>query len=69
LPVKRENCIEFLKLPKDYDPVLNDYLETATVFKGISLAIQNDLIKTIYEVMLDETSRQIQEAPYIGGDF
>jgi hypothetical protein len=28
-------------------------------------AIQNNLIKAIHEVMLDDISRQIQEAPYV----
>jgi hypothetical protein len=46
-----------------YD-LLSDHLETATVFKGTSLAIQN-VIKVIHEVTLDEISRQIQEAPYV----
>jgi hypothetical protein len=41
----RGNCIEFLQLLKDFDPLLNDHLETATVFKGTSRAIKNDLIK------------------------
>jgi hypothetical protein len=50
---------------KTYYPLLNDTLETGTLFKGTSSAIQNDLIKAIQEVMLDEISRHIQEAPYI----
>jgi hypothetical protein len=44
---------------------VNDHLETTSVFKGTSLAIQNDLIKAIHKVMLDDTSRQIREAPYV----
>jgi hypothetical protein len=53
-----------LQLLEDYDPVLNDHLETATVFKGTSLATRNDLIKAICEVTLDKISRHIQKAPY-----
>jgi hypothetical protein len=62
--LNRGNYIEFLQLLKDYDPLLNDHLET-DIFKGTSLAIQNNLIKAIHDVMLDEISRQIQEAPYV----
>jgi hypothetical protein len=59
------NYIEFLQLLRDYDAVLNDHLETVTVFNGTSSDIQNYLIKVIHEVVLDETPRQIQEAPCI----
>jgi hypothetical protein len=48
-----------LQLLNDYDPFLNVQLETSTVFKGTSLPIQNDLIKAVHEVALDEISRQI----------
>jgi hypothetical protein len=59
--------MEFLQLLKDYVPLMNDHLETGgTVFKGTSLAIQNDSIKAIHEVTLDEISRQIEEAHFVG---
>jgi hypothetical protein len=54
-----------LQLHQDYDPLLNDHLETATVFKGTSLTIQNYLIKATHKVTLDEISNQIQEAHYV----
>jgi hypothetical protein len=54
-----------LQLLIGYDPPLNDHLETATVFRGTSSAIQNEFIKAIHEVMLDELSRQTEEAPYV----
>jgi hypothetical protein len=59
------NYIEFLQLLKDYDPLLSDHLETDTVFKGTSSTIRSSLIKAIHEVMLNDISRQIQEAPYV----
>jgi hypothetical protein len=58
--------IELLQLLKDYDPLLNDHLETATVFKGTSSVIHYDLIDTIHEVMPDDISRQIHEEPCVG---
>jgi hypothetical protein len=54
-----------LQLLKDCDPLLNDHLETATVLKGTSAAIQKNLIKSIHEATRNEISRQIQEAPYV----
>jgi hypothetical protein len=55
-------CIyRFLQLLKDYDHLLNDHLQSDTVFKGTSLALQN----SVYELTLDEISKQIQEAPYV----
>lgn len=52
--LNRDEYIEFLQLLKDYDSVLNDHPETATLFKGILPAIQNDLIKARHKVTLDE---------------
>jgi hypothetical protein len=63
--LNRGNYIEFLQLLRHYDPLLNDHLETGTVSRGISSAIQSDLIKAIHEVTLDKISKQIQVAPYV----
>lgn len=63
--LNRGNYIELLQLLKEYDPVLKDHLETATVFKATSSAIQNDLIQSIHEVVLDEITIQIQNAPFV----
>jgi hypothetical protein len=63
--VNRVNYIEFLQALKDYDPLLNDHMETGIDSEGISSAIQNGFIDAIHEVMQDEISRQIQEEPYV----
>jgi hypothetical protein len=55
-----------LQLLTDHDPLQDDHLETATLFKTTSSAIQNNLIKDINEVTLDKILRQIQEASYVG---
>jgi hypothetical protein len=63
--LNRGKYTEFLQLLEDYYPLLNDHLETATVFKGRSAAIQSDLIEAILEVTPGEVSRQIQESPCV----
>lgn len=65
LSLNRGNYIELLLLLKEYDPVLKDHLETATAFKATSSAIQNDLIQSIHEVVLDEIAVQIQNASFV----
>lgn len=49
----------------DYNFLLDDHSETATVSKGITSAIQSYLIKAVYEVALNEISKQIQVVPYV----
>ena len=63
--LNRGNYIELLQLLKEYDSVLKDHIETATVFNATSSAIQNELIQSIHEVVLDEITIQIQNAPFV----
>jgi hypothetical protein len=44
---------------------LNDHLETATLGKGRSLAIQNSVIKAFHEVTLNIITRHNKETPYV----
>jgi hypothetical protein len=43
--INRGNYTEFLQILKDYDSLLNKHLETATIFKCTSSAIQNNFLK------------------------
>jgi hypothetical protein len=63
--LNRGNYIELLQLLKEYDTVLKDHIETATVFNATSSAIQNDLIQSVHDVVLDEITIQIQNAPFV----
>lgn len=63
--LNRGNYIELLQFLKEYDTVLKDHIETATVFNATSSAIQNDLIQSIHDVVLDEITIQIQNAPFV----
>jgi hypothetical protein len=45
--VNRGNYIEFLQVLKHFHPLLIGHLETDIDSKGISTAIQNDLIKAV----------------------
>ncbi|KAJ4447972.1 hypothetical protein ANN_09982 [Periplaneta americana] len=46
------NCIEYLSSLSEFDHLLANHLESSTVFRGTSLAIQNDLIFAISGVMI-----------------
>jgi hypothetical protein len=43
----RGNSVEFLSVSKKYDPLLENPLNSASVFRGISAIIQNDPTKTV----------------------
>ena len=63
--LNRGNYVELVQLLKEYDTVLKDHIEAATVFNATSSAIQNDLIQSIHDVVLDEITIQIQNAPFV----
>ena len=57
--LNRGNYIELVQLLRQYDTVLKDHIETATLFNATSSAIQNDSIQSIHDVLLDEITIQI----------
>ena len=61
----RGNYIELLEYTRSYDTVLNTHLQAASTFKGTSPSVQNDLIKAIADVMLDEITKEIQESQFV----
>lgn len=65
LSLNRGNYIEFLNVLKQYDPILSQHLETATVFKGTSMAIQNDLIKAVGELLNSHISKTIKQSEFV----
>ena len=48
-----------VQLLRQYDTLLKDNIETATLFNATSSAIQNDSIQSIHDVVLDEITIQI----------
>jgi hypothetical protein len=61
----RGNYIELLKYTADYDPLLAEHLETATVFKGFSSHIQNDLIDAVGSSLLCSIKEELKEANFV----
>ncbi|KAL1454619.1 hypothetical protein WDU94_010835 [Cyamophila willieti] len=61
----RGNYVELLKLMSLYDPILADHLDKATVFKGTSNDIQNDLINCLAEVTIHAIQEEVDKTPYI----
>ena len=54
-----------IDLMAELDNVLADHLKTATVFKGTSKTIQNELLDCMYEVYLDKVKAEINAANFV----
>jgi hypothetical protein len=49
----------------DLDVALKEHLEKATVFKGTSKTVQNEILLTMLSVCQEEISKEINEADYL----
>lgn len=61
----RGNYVEALHLLSEFDEKLNQHLNTASVFTGLSPLIQNDLIQSVNNVMVTEIKYQIQTSRFV----
>jgi len=57
LSLNRGNYKQYLQVVKDYNLLLNNNIEIATLFKSTVLIIKTNLIKAIHKVILDDISR------------
>lgn len=64
--LNKGNYIELLQFLANYDQVLSQHLKTATVFKGTSAVIQNDLIDALASVISDHIKSDINKATFVG---
>ena len=48
------------------DGIIAEHLDNATVFKGTSKTIQNELLKCMYQVYLEQVATEIEYAKFIG---
>ena len=60
----RGNYIEMLKFLSEFDKPLSEHLESASIFKGFSSSIQNDLITSIRDVLSSEILNEIRQSPF-----
>ena len=49
----------------EIDNVMANHLATATVFKGTSKTIQNEILDALYEVYLDEVKKEIDSVKFV----
>ena len=61
----RGNYIELAYCMGEFDEKLQKHLKTATVFKGTSSAIQNDIIESISAVILEKIRNELNECMYV----
>lgn len=60
--VNKGNYMELLISIQEFDPLLQEHLETSTIFRGTSVSIQNDLISSISDVIKNEIFDEIQNS-------
>ena len=61
----RGNYIELLEYTRRYNEQLDSHFKEATIFKGTSPSIQNDLIKATADVLLEQIDSEIREARFV----
>ena len=54
-----------VKMTSEMDSILKSHLETATVFKGTSNVIQNELLAIMFDVCQDKIKMEIKEADFL----
>lgn len=54
-----------INFSSELDSVLKNHLENATVFKGTSKTIQNEILECILEVCREEISKEIKDSPFL----
>jgi len=59
------NFVEILGLLRQYDSLLDSHLSAKKAFKGTSSHIQNDLIKSISDLLSAEISAEVTEAQWV----
>jgi len=61
----RGNYIELAYFLAEFDEKMQTHLESATVFKGLSPDIENDLIHSVGSVILAQIKTEIQKCMYV----
>ncbi|VEN40282.1 unnamed protein product [Callosobruchus maculatus] len=59
------NYVDLLELLGNYDETIKNHLNESSGFRGTSNRIQNDLIKCIFDVVLDQIKSEIKKAPFV----
>ena len=65
LIINRGNYVEMAYLTAEFDDKLQTHLSNATVFCGLSLTIQNDLIDSVSHVVLAEIKKELQNCYFV----
>ena len=62
----RGNYIELLNLLREYDPLLNEHLNTSPVFQGtFPIDVQNDIVKAMSHVIMCYIKKEISSASFV----
>jgi hypothetical protein len=56
---------ELLDFTSDIDYIMNEHLKTASVFKGTSKTIQNEILDSMFAACQTEIRNQINEADFL----
>ncbi|CAH2008384.1 unnamed protein product [Acanthoscelides obtectus] len=58
-------CCGLINFSAELDTTLNEYIKNASIFKGTSKEIQNDLLDCMLDVCHDEIIKQINRVSYL----
>lgn len=61
----RGNFVELVHLLAEFDQALAEHLGSATVFRGMSSTIQNEIIESIASVIQSEIDTELNSTPFI----
>ena len=62
--INRGHYVKLLEYTKEYDALLNSHLQSATVFKGTSQTVQNELTSACNDVLLDAIMDETKNARF-----
>lgn len=63
--LNKGNYLELINLLASYNPNLRNFLDNSNVFSGLSNDIQNDIISSVANVILDEIKKEYEGADYM----
>ena len=63
--LNKGNYLECLDLIRLYDPILDEHLRTATIFRGTAPSLQNDLIQAISDTIIDHIRQEVQNCHFV----
>ena len=63
--LNRGNYVELLNTLRDYDPLLDQHMDSSSLFKGTSPNVQNDIVKALSAVVINYIKKEISSCSFV----